>query len=159
RHVAYSPYLVERAENFAGLLGRLDMVDLAQPLLDRYIAQGGQGASEEFRLSSHFQPIFSVAHRRPVGYEGLIRASDSRGRAIRPYELFAQAPGGEARVALDRQCRALHVRNFQKLENAGSWLFLNVDPQVATEGPRFGSFFSEMLASNDFPAHRVAVEL
>ncbi|HET7764965.1 MAG TPA: EAL domain-containing protein [Burkholderiales bacterium] len=135
------------------------MVDIAPPFLDKYIAQGANGAAEEFRLSSHFQPIFSLAHRRPVGYEGLIRALDSRGGVVRPYELFAKAPHGEARITLDRQCRAVHVRNFQKLGNSRSWLFLNVDPQVATEGPRIGSFFSEMLESNDFPAHRVAVEL
>ncbi|HUL94194.1 MAG TPA: EAL domain-containing protein [Burkholderiales bacterium] len=135
------------------------MVDLAPPLLDKYIAQGGHGASEELRLSSHFQPIFSLAHRRPVGYEALIRATDPGNRRVSPFELFAKAPHGEARIALDRQCRALHVRNFQRLGNASSWLFLNVDPQVATDGPRFGSFFAEMLQSNDFPAHRVAVEL
>jgi EAL domain-containing protein (putative c-di-GMP-specific phosphodiesterase class I) len=135
------------------------MVDLASPLLDKYFAQGGQGAAEEFRLSSHFQPIFSLAHRRPVGYEGLIRTVDSRGRVVRPFELFAKAPHGDARIALDRQCRALHVRNFQKFGDARSWLFLNVDPQVALEGPRLGAFFSEMLEANDFPAHRVAVEL
>ena len=135
------------------------MMDLAPPLLDKYTAQGGRGDLEQFSLSSHFQPIFSLAHRRPVGYEGLIRATDPQGRPVRPYELFSKAPHGEARIRLDRQCRALHVRNFGKLGNARSWLFLNVDPQVATEGPRFGSFFAEMLASNDFPAHRVAVEL
>jgi len=135
------------------------MVDLAPPLLEKYVAQGRHGANEEFRLSSHFQAIFSLAHRRPVGYEGLIRASDSEGRRVAPFELFSKAPHGEARVRLDRQCRALHVRNFQKLGNARSWLFLNVDPQVASEGPRLGSFFAEMLESNDFPAHRVAVEL
>jgi len=135
------------------------MVDLAPPLLDKYIAQGAYGASEEFRLSSHFQPIFSLAHRRPVGYEGLIRATDSGGRSVSPFELFGKALHVQDRIALDRQCRALHVRNFQKLGNASSWLFLNVDPQVATEGPRLGSFFAEMLESNDFPSHRVAVEL
>jgi len=135
------------------------MVDLAPPHLDKYITQGERGAHEEFRLSSHFQPIFSLAHRRPVGYEGLIRAVDAHGRSVPPYELFSKAPHGEARVALDRQCRAVHVRNFNKLGNARSWLFLNVDPQVAAEGPRFGSFFSEMLESNGFPPHRVAVEL
>ena len=139
--------------------GIVEMVDLASPPLDRYTAQGARGAREEFRLSSHFQPIFSLAHRRPVGYEALIRATDAKGRAVRPYELFSKAPHGEERIVLDRQCRALHVRNFKKLGNSQSWLFLNVDPQVATEGPRFGSFFAEMLASNEFPAHRVAVEL
>jgi EAL domain-containing protein (putative c-di-GMP-specific phosphodiesterase class I) len=135
------------------------MVDLAWPLLDKYTTQGERGAREEFRLSSHFQPIFSLAHRRPVGYEGLIRATDQRGRPVSPYELFSKAPHGDARVELDRQCRALHVRNFNQLGNSSSWLFLNVDPQVATDAARSGSFFSEMLDSNSFPAHRVAVEL
>ncbi len=135
------------------------MVDLAPPLLDRYVTQGGRRAHEELRLSSHFQPIFSLAHRRPVGYEGLIRAADAQDTPVRPHELFSTAPHGEARIALDRQCRALHVRNFVKLGNTRSWLFLNVDPQVATEGPRFGSFFAEMLESNGLPPHRVAVEL
>ena len=133
-------------------------MDLAPPL-ERYTAHGEHGAKEELRLSSHFQPIFSLAHRRPVGYEGLIRAADARGRIVRPYELFSTAPHGEARIRLDRQCRALHVRNFKALDNARSWLFLNVDPQVATDGPRFGAFFAEMLEANDFPVHRVAVEL
>jgi EAL domain-containing protein (putative c-di-GMP-specific phosphodiesterase class I) len=137
----------------------VNIVELAPPLLDRYTTQGERGAREEFRLSSHFQPIFSLAHRRPVAYEGLIRATDTGGRPVRPFELFSKAPQSEARISLDRQCRALHVRNFRKLGDARCWLFLNVDPQVATEGPRFGSFFSEMLAANDFPPHRVAVEL
>ena len=35
-----------------------------------------------------------------------------------PHQLFSKAPHGEARIALDRQCRALHVRNFQKFGNA-----------------------------------------
>src|SRR5262252_9314078 len=134
------------------------MGDLARPL-EKYTAHGEHGAREELRLSSHFQPIFSLAHRRPVGYEGLIRATDARGRVVRPYELFSTAPQGEARIKLDRQCRALHARNFKEMGNARAWLFLNVDPQVATEGPKFGAFFAEMLESNGLPPHRVAVEL
>src|SRR3989442_9062586 len=62
-------------------------------------------------------------------------------------------------MRLDRQCRTLHVRNFQQLGDARSWLFLNVDPYVVAEGPKFGPFFSQMLQSSGFPAHRVAVEL
>jgi EAL domain-containing protein (putative c-di-GMP-specific phosphodiesterase class I) len=135
------------------------MVDLAPPRLDQYTTQGEQGEREEFRLTSHFQPIFSLAHRRPVGYEGLIRATSSRGRSVTPYELFSKAPQVEARVRLDRQCRALHVRNFQRLGNAHSWLFLNVDPQVAAESTGYGDFFPEIAVSSDFPAHRAAVEL
>ena len=137
------------------------MVELAPPLLlDKYYALGERGGRDEFSLSSHFQPIYSLAHRRPVGYEGLIRAVDSSsGRRVEPLELFSKAPHGEERIRLDRQCRALHVRNFQRLGKTHSWLFLNVDPQVASEGLRYGAFFLKMLQSNAFPTHRVAVEL
>ena len=137
------------------------MVDLAPPLLlDKYSAQGERGERDEFNLSSHFQPIYSLAHRRPVGHEGLIRAVDSSsGRRVEPLELFSKARQVEERILLDRQCRALHVRNFQRLGNTRSWLFLNVDPQVASEGLKYGSFFLKMLQSNGFPTHRVAVEL
>src|SRR5258707_9808173 len=137
------------------------MVDFAPPLLlEKYHLQGERGERDELNLSSHFQPIYSLAHRRPVGYEGLIRAVDSSsGRRVHPLELFSKAPQGEERIRLDRQCRALHVRNFQRFGNVRSWLFLNVDPQVASEGLRYGAFFLKMLQSNGFPTHRVAVEL
>jgi len=135
------------------------MVDLASSDLEKFSVQEEGGKRHEFRLSSHFQPIYSLAHRRPVGYEGLIRATELGGRSVPPAELFSKAQQDEARIRLDRQCRAVHVRNFQRLGDARSWLFLNVDPRVATEGIRIGPFFSEMLRSNGFPAHRVAVEL
>ncbi len=135
------------------------MGDLAPPRVEKYCVEGERGERQEFGLSSDFQPIYSLAHRRPVGYEGLIRATDSGGRRVSPGELFSKAPRGEARMRLDRQCRTLHVRNFQQLGDARSWLFLNVDPYVAAEGPKFGPFFSQMLQSSGFPAHRVAVEL
>src|SRR5262249_27426750 len=107
----------------------------------------------------HSRPTFAPPPRRPVGDEGLTGATAGRGRNVRPFELSSKAPHGEARIRLDRQCRALHVRNFKALGNARSWLFLNVDPQVATDGPKVGAFFAEMLEANGFPAHRVAVEL
>jgi len=135
------------------------MVGSLPPDLETFRSRQEGGARHEYRLSSHFQPIYSLAHQRPVGYEGLIRAIDSRGRQVPPIELFSKAPHGEARILLDRQCRALHVRNFVKLGEDRSWLFLNVDPHVASGGLRFGSFFLEMLKSNGFPTHRVAVEL
>jgi EAL domain-containing protein (putative c-di-GMP-specific phosphodiesterase class I) len=94
-----------------------------------------------------------------VGYEGLIRATDASGKIVRPAELIAQAPQGVARVLLDRQCRSVHVRNFMRFGDSHSWLFLNLDPYVAIETRRFGSFFSRMLEETGFPPHRVAVEL
>ena len=110
-------------------------------------------------LSSQFQPIFSLAHRRPVGYEGLIRALDGGGATVSPAELFRRAPRGAPRIDLDRRCRSLHVQSFMQAGAQRGWLFLNVDPYVAIEGPRYGSFFEHMLHENNLAPHRVAVEL
>jgi EAL domain-containing protein (putative c-di-GMP-specific phosphodiesterase class I) len=122
-------------------------------------ADASRQPAAAFVLSSHFQPIYSLAHRRAVGYEALIRARDPGGRAVSPAELFVHAPLGEARVAMDRRCRQLHVGNFSRIGDPRSWLFLNVDPYVAAYGRRWGSFFSEMLRASGFPPHRVAIEL
>jgi EAL domain-containing protein (putative c-di-GMP-specific phosphodiesterase class I) len=51
------------------------------------------------------------------------------------------------------------VSNFMKAGDPRGWLFLNVDPYVAIEGPRYGSFFAHMLHENGLAPHRVAVEL
>ena len=131
---------------------------LARSHPDAFVVEGEGGSRSEFRLSTHFQPIFSFAHRRPVAYEGLIRGTDPRGKLYLATELLAKAPAGVARMQLDRQCRALHVSNFRKLGDEESWLFLNVDPFIAVQGRRSGSF-AQMLEQNGLPPHRVAVEL
>jgi len=134
------------------------MMDLAPPNPEAFFVEGEGGARLEFRLSSVFQPIFSFAHRRPVGYEGLVRGTGPDGRAYSATEILAKAPAGVARMQLDRQCRAVHVRNFQGLGDWDNWLFLNVDPFVAAKGKPLGSF-AQMLKENSLPPHRVAVEL
>jgi len=130
-----------------GIMGDAPLVSFEAPVHGR------------LELSSAFQPIFSPAHRRAVGYEGLIRARDKRGRIVPPLDLFGEVPLGESRVLLDRQCRSLHVSNFVRLGDLRSWLFLNVDPFVAVEGRKYGSFFAGMLQGAGLAPHRIAVEL
>ena len=136
----------------------MNMIDLAPFHPDTFLVEGEAGSTREFHLSSEFQPIFSLAHRRAVGYEGLIRATDSLGRTYAPGELLSQAPAGVARMHLDRQCRRIHIRNFQRLGDPNSWLFLNVDPYVAARGKGSGPF-AQLLEEFRLPAHRIAVEL
>jgi EAL domain-containing protein (putative c-di-GMP-specific phosphodiesterase class I) len=133
-------------------------VDPGTSGVEVFVVDADDGPRREYRLSTHFQPIFSLAHRRPVGYEALIRGTDPDGKVYLPAELLAQAPAGVARMQLDRQCRALHVHSFRRLRDDVSWLFLNVDPHIAVQGHRFGSF-AQMLEESGLPPHRVAVEL
>ena len=104
---------------------------------------------------SRYQPILSLAHRRPVGFEALV--SVDGGKAT-PAHLFDPAADLDELVELDRACRELHLANFARQDPENCWLFLNVDPKVAAEGRQFGPFFSQALERHRFPAARVVIE-
>jgi EAL domain-containing protein (putative c-di-GMP-specific phosphodiesterase class I) len=91
--------------------------------------------------------------------EALTRAVGEGGAPIAPLELFSAVPEGEPRIALDRQCRRMHVENYLRTGEERGWLFLNVDPYVAVEGRRFGSAFAGMLEAAGLAPHRVGIEL
>ena len=67
------------------------------------------GRHRNHRLRSHFQPIYSFPHRRPVGYEGLIRVFSEQGEPLSPVAAFEQVGDFREQVMLDRLCRLLHV--------------------------------------------------
>jgi EAL domain-containing protein (putative c-di-GMP-specific phosphodiesterase class I) len=119
----------------------------------------GAGAPDGFRLSSHFQAIFGVAERRPVGYEALIRGTRADGLPIDPSQLLRSVPEGAPRADLDRQCQRLQVEKFNGLGDRHSRLFLNLDPQVVVDAPRYAGSFTEMLQAQGLSGDRVAVEL
>src|SRR5436189_2095291 len=64
------------------------------------------------RIRSAYQPIYSFAHNRPVGFEALARTWDERGEAISPGALLSADRSSEGIVFLDRLLRALHLANF-----------------------------------------------
>ena len=103
----------------------------------------------------------SLAHRRVVGYEALLRASTDTGQRLAPFEAFACAGNPSEIVLLDRICRAVHLKNFvhQQIDPDAYWLFLNVNPHVVVEGKRHGASFQKLLELNHFPAHRVVIEI
>lgn len=112
----------------------------------------------EFLLHSAFQPIYSLSHERVVGYEALIRGQ-REGLAVSPWEIFSTVDGFEQTVYLDRLCRTIHIRNFQRHIRDNVWLFLNINPKVVIGGHYFGSFFNELLHSTGIPPQRIVVEI
>ncbi|WP_097460467.1 EAL domain-containing protein [Mangrovitalea sediminis] len=110
-------------------------------------------------LRTALQPIFSISHKRTVGYEALIRAFDNDGSPVLPIHLFSLPSSEPENVLLDRLCRYLHVRNFSTLSDDVNWLFLNVSPQAVASGARYDSFFGQLLTKTQFPSHRVVVEI
>lgn len=116
------------------------------------------GSFRDYTVTSAFQPIYSLSHRNPVGYEALCRPSNAGGTPVSPLVLFGQVKEESDNVLLDRLCRAVHVQNFARFADK-SWLFLNVNPLVTVLGKNYGSFFKEMLEHHHISPHQVVVEI
>lgn len=76
------------------------------------------------QLCSHFQPIYSLAHRRTVGLEALLRAKHA-GRPMMPAQAFALMESAEACRALDLAILKTHA-DHQPESPDPLWLFINL---------------------------------
>lgn len=118
--------------------------------------------TDEFRgltVSSYFQPIFSVSHRRPIGYEGLVRAHTRQGALISPLSLLAMPNDSHEHLMLDRVCRHLHMHNFAEQQNGEAWLFLNLNSQCLVDQRPDEGFMQALFNQTRIPSHRVVIEI
>ncbi|MBF0131747.1 MAG: EAL domain-containing protein [Magnetococcales bacterium] len=120
----------------------------------------GVGYFDGLRLDGALQPIYCLSHKRPIGFEGLIRPKDTLGQPISPGELFGRATNPEQRVHLDRICRAVHIHNFVELGLDEGWLFLNLNPNLFWTYKRdLRAFTMDLLDHFNLDPHRVVLEI
>ncbi len=110
-------------------------------------------------LRSAFQSVVSITHKRVVGYEALLRASDANGQAIAPDQLFARAKATGPALALERLARCVHFANFAEQNVETGWLFINALPQLLRVTPNHRAFTDELCDHFGIPHHRLVVEL
>ncbi len=110
-------------------------------------------------LRSAFQPIFSIAHKRIVGYEALIRGQNRQGNRISPLNIFSLDKSERAVVFLDRLCRYLHLGNFGFIDDNINWLFLNLTPNSVCNRVKYGIYFEDLLKEFNFPPSRIVMEI
>jgi len=127
--------------------------NLLQPGSDQTI-----GNFAGLAIRSHFQAIFSVAHSRTVGFEGLMRPSDPRGNPVSPLDAFRMGRDFSHTLTMDRLASGVHVHNFLNLK-ADGWLFLNMNTEVFLASVRNGNFLGELLEATGLPPHRVVIEI
>ncbi len=133
-------------------------LDLLGPMLDRGV-DGWSASFQGLKLRTALQPIFSISHKRVVGYEALIRAFDTDNASVLPLHLFQLPTTEPENVLLDRLCRYLHIQNYSSLSDQVNWLFLNVSPKVVASGRQCDSFFGQLLERTGLPPHRVVIEI
>lgn len=129
---------------------------------DGYLAR--TSTRDNLCLSSHFQPIFSLSHRRPVGHEALMRARDNDQRSVSPLQVLDSVSHDfEQLLELDRLCRALHLANFSRMqaETLPGWLFLNMNAEVFLQSPLRGEqdFLLQTCVQRGIPPQRLVIEV
>lgn len=112
------------------------------------------------RLYSMFQPIYSYALHRQVGFEALVRGHDQNNHPVMPQDILKGSSLQEL-LAIDRICRCLHLANFVNIaDQENTWLFLNVNPLIVSEHiPNRSPFMKEVLDLYNIPPHRVVIEI
>jgi EAL domain-containing protein (putative c-di-GMP-specific phosphodiesterase class I) len=108
-------------------------------------------------ISSAFQPIVSLAHQAPIGYEALLRSSIS-GRPCSPMEAFRRAALADRTGEFERECVRCHAGQFTQFADDSSVLFVNVRPEVLTHPVHGAGLIADLLASGIPPA-RLAIEI
>lgn len=113
------------------------------------------GLLQGLRLSSHFQPIYSLSHMRVVGHEALLRAHDAQGRFVPPLQVFDSCTSERALAWCDSLSRLMHLANFTAVQPASQWLFLNAHPGVFQ---RLASYDGKAYMESIYQHFRMAPE-
>jgi EAL domain-containing protein (putative c-di-GMP-specific phosphodiesterase class I) len=115
---------------------------------------------EARRVTTHFQPIFSVRRRSVVGLEALSRGIGPGGDLIAPYTLFKQAAAEGIAGAVEDLCRESAVRNFHRLRTRPDelLLFLNLDLTGMTKPSVLSAELEALIRAPGLDPRNVGVE-
>ena len=124
------------------------------------IVRSSPGASVEWQgasLTTHFQPLFSVRRRQCSGFEALVRAVDDEGAL--PWEQLHERTDKVARVLLDWTCRAMHLRNYARVDPGDLTLSINVHPEAAVRDAGRAREFDGLIRYYGLAPKRLCVEI
>ena len=139
------------------------MIDLDPPGFQARPVAGEQGSRRTvlyggYTVFSVFQPVFSVAHRRAVGYHASLRAHDEHGQQVPSPEVFTQAARRGDLLELGRLAESLHLGNFNAFDCHDEWLFLSLHP-AALMDTSYGDALLAGLKALGLPPQRVVLEV
>jgi EAL domain-containing protein (putative c-di-GMP-specific phosphodiesterase class I) len=111
-----------------------------------------------YTVFSVFQPVFSVSHRRAIGYHASLRAHDEDGRQVLSHEVFTQAARRGDLLELGRLAESLHLGNFSAFDSHDEWLFLSLHP-AALMDTSYGDALLAGLKALALAPQRVVLEV
>jgi EAL domain-containing protein (putative c-di-GMP-specific phosphodiesterase class I) len=112
----------------------------------------------DLTLSSRYQPIVSIPHRRVVGYEALLNAH-MLNEWVSPISAFNYiASIDQSLLAVDRLSRYIHLLNYP-FKTADDWLFLNIGNDSINNFKESNNVIEDVINSNIVPAENLVFEI
>jgi len=115
---------------------------------------------EARRVTTHFQPIFSVRRRSVVGLEALSRGVGPTGNLIPPTTLFKLAAAERIAGPIEDLCRESAVRSFHRLRARPDdlLLFLNLDLTSTSKPSALSAQLEALIRGAGLDPRNVGVE-
>jgi EAL domain-containing protein (putative c-di-GMP-specific phosphodiesterase class I) len=117
------------------------------------------GWLNELKLNTVFQPAYSLPHRKPVGFEASLRASDAKGLPVSPQSLFGPTQNFSETCMLDMLCVTMHTHNFFRPSPPRNLLLLNLHPAVLLNYESTANFLSELHAYYGIPPGKLMIDV
>lgn len=117
------------------------------------------GWFKELELGTVFQPIFSLPHKRAIGYDASLRSSDSRGKSVPAKSLFGPVVNYSETSLLDLLSITVHVHNFFTDKPPRGLLFVNLHPEVFLDSDHTAAFLAELVRHYRVPEGRLAIDI
>ena len=117
------------------------------------------GSFKDLQLRTAFQPIFSLPHKRTIGFDTSLRGTDSMGKPVSAENLFAGLDDYGQTSLLDLLCTTIHVHNFTAAWKLPGLLFVNLHPEVFLDADRTGEFLAYMLGHYRVPGRSLVIDI
>ncbi|MGH2348851.1 MAG: EAL domain-containing protein [bacterium] len=116
------------------------------------------GWFKDLELRTAFQPIFSLPHKRAIGFDATLRSIDSRGKPVRAETLFGPVENYSETSLLDLLSTTIHVHNYSA-SRAQGLLFINLHPEVFLDSDRTAEFLAGLLRHYRVPEGRLVIDI
>lgn len=117
------------------------------------------GWFKELELRTVFQPIFSLPHKRAIGFDASLRSIDSQGKPVSAESLFGPVENYSETSLLDLLSITIHVHNFFAGQPSRGLLFVNLHPEVFLDSDRTVDFLAALVRHYRVPEGRLVIDI
>jgi EAL domain-containing protein (putative c-di-GMP-specific phosphodiesterase class I) len=117
------------------------------------------GWFKELELGTLFQPVFSLPHKRAIGFDASLRSIDPQGKSVPAETLFGPVENYSETSLLDLLSTTIHVKNFFDGKASQGLLFVNLHPEVFLDAEHTANFLAELMRHYQVPESRLVIDV